>query len=216
MTNDFKCIKSITQLSDTPIHYFRLKKYKIDYSYSTVSLERIFNNILNDNSFKNEFKKGWEYQIHPANTATKTKRHIHIYKNGKEYIQNEDGSPHDKGKGTKGKIPKWLNDELIDKAGWDYNGKRDSFFEETMVDIYPEGTRYIFSDETSVFRPHTPFLLERYTVDSYEGIYSQPDTMSIGLSGLTQSFYVPIIGRVTLPSFSFGLGWGALPVPLLF
>ncbi len=41
-----------------------LKKYKLDYSYSTVSLERIFNNILNDNSFKNEFKKGWEYQIY--------------------------------------------------------------------------------------------------------------------------------------------------------
>lgn len=64
-----------------------------------------------------ELKKEWEYQIHPENTATKTKRHIHIYKNGKEYIQNDDGSPHDKGKGTKGKIPKWLNDELIKKAG---------------------------------------------------------------------------------------------------
>ena len=163
-----------------------------------------------------ELKKGWEYQIHPANTATKTKRHIHLYKNGKEYIQNDDGSPHDKGKGTKGKIPKWLNDELINKAGWDYNGKRDSFFKDTSVDIFPEGTRYTFSDGTSTFRPQSPFLQERYTVNSFEGLYFQSDTTSIDSNSITPSFYVPIIGPVTLPSFSFGFGWGALPAPLLF
>ena len=60
---------------------------------------------------------GWYYRIDPANTSTKTQKHIHIWNDKKEYIQNDDGSPHDKHKGAQGKIPGWINDELIKREG---------------------------------------------------------------------------------------------------
>ena len=63
--------------------------------------------------------KGWEYMIHQRNDDARTKRHIHIRKNGEEYAQNEDGTPHD---GSKGSPPKWLKKELKKKGIWDWDG----------------------------------------------------------------------------------------------
>ena len=163
-----------------------------------------------------ELGNGWYYRIDPQNTTTGTKRHIHIWNNKKEYIQNDDGSPHDKGRGEKGKIPKWLNNKLVEKAGWDYNGNRKSFFEETSCEHWVEGTQYTFADGTTAFRSYNPCLQTWYSVDSYEGVYFQGNIASGGASNATQTFYLPIIGPVTFPSFSFGFSWGWLPIPLLY
>ena len=162
-----------------------------------------------------ELGNGWKYTIHPQDTTTGTKRHIHIWNDKKEYIQNDDGSPHDKSKGEKGKIPKWLNKKLIEKTGWDYNGNRKSFFDETSCECWVEGTQYTFADGTTAFRSRNPYLQTSYSVDSYEGVYFQGDITSSGVSNSNHTFYLPIIGPVTFPSFSLGFGWGSFPIPLL-
>ena len=60
----------------------------------------------------------WYYRIDQANEGTATQRHIHIWNDQHKYSQNEDGSPHDKGGNSDGKIPKWVN-KAIDRAeGW--------------------------------------------------------------------------------------------------
>lgn len=58
-----------------------------------------------------ESGSGWYYRIDTPNKDIKTQRHIHVLDKrlGSEYMQNEDSSPHNKSKGKKGKIPKWLN-----------------------------------------------------------------------------------------------------------
>ena len=159
---------------------------------------------------------GWKYRIDPLNTNTKTKRHIHIWNEKKEYTQNDDGSPHDDHRGESGKIPKWLNKKLIEKAGWDYNGNRISFFAQTSCECWVEGTQYTFADGTTVFQPYNQYLPTRYSVNSYEGVYFEGKVASRGTSNNPQAFYLPIIGPVTFPSFSFGLGFGSLPIPLLY
>ena len=163
-----------------------------------------------------EVGKGWYYRIDPANTTTGTKRHIHIWNNKKSYIQNEDGSPHDKGKGQKGKIPKWLNNELIKKAGWDYNGNRSSFFEGTSCKYLLEGNEYTFSDGATIFERNNPYMIyQEHSVDSYENLYFEGNKTT-GVNSAPQIFYLPIIGPVNFPSFSFGFSWGWLPLPLLY
>ena len=162
-----------------------------------------------------ELGNSWYYRIDPPNTTTETKRHIHIWNKKKEYIQNDDGSPHDKGRGEKGKIPKWLNNKLIEKAGWDYNGNRKSFFEETSCKYHVEGIQYSFADGTTVFRSYNPYLQTWHSIDSYEGVYFRSIITSRSNSNTAQTFYLPIIGPVTLPSFSFSFSWGLLPIPLL-
>ena len=159
---------------------------------------------------------GWYYRIDPQNTTTETNRHIHIWNNKKEYIQNEDGSPHDKGRGEGGKIPKWLNNKLIEKTGWDYNGNRKSFFEDTLCKCYPEGMRYDFADGTTVFQPYSPYLPPRLSVGSYESAYFQGNKSSSGSNTATHTFYLPIFAPTTYPTFSFGFAGGMLPIPLLF
>ena len=74
-----------------------------------------------------ELGRGWYYRIAPPNQSAGIKRHIHIWKNGKSYAQNDDGSPHDQGKNDGGKLPKWVQEEVKNKTGWDYNGKRKEF-----------------------------------------------------------------------------------------
>ena len=160
--------------------------------------------------------KGWYYRIDPQNTNTGVKRHIHIWNDKKEYIQNDDGSSHDKHRGEKGKIPKWLNNEIIDKTGWDYNGNRKSFFEETSCEHWVEGTQYTFADGTTAFRSNTPYMQIRFSVDSYESIYFQGNIKSSSASKTTQTFFLPIIGRVTIPFFSFGFSWRLFPIPVLY
>ena len=158
-----------------------------------------------------ELGNGWYYRIDPENTTTGTKRHIHIWKGKQKYIQNDDGSPHDKGKGEKGKIPKWLNNKLIEKTGWDYNGKRDSFFKKTSVEFWPEGAKYSFADGTTAFKPCTPYMPSRIYPDSYESIYFSSETTPSSATNSPMIFFLPIIGPITLPLFSFDFSWGWFP-----
>lgn len=67
--------------------------------------------------------KGWKYRIDPANSSKGEQRHIHVWKNGDEYSQNDDGSPH-KGGGTP---PNSVKKELKEKAGWDWDAKEKSY-----------------------------------------------------------------------------------------
>ena len=161
-----------------------------------------------------ELGNGWYYRIEPAKTTTRTKRHIHVWNKKNEYIQNDDGSPHDKRRGEKGKIPKWLNNKLIEKAGWDYNGNRKFFFEGTSCIYYEEGIQYSFPDGTIISRSYNPYLQTWYSIDSYEGVYFRGDITSPSNSHTTHTFYLPIIGPIALPSFSFTFGGGFLPTPL--
>ncbi len=81
----------------------------------------------NGHSITYDLGKGWKYRIDPANTSTKTNKHIHVW-NGKEnYSQNEDGSPHD---GSSGSPPKSIKDKIKDKSGWDWDAKEKAYKDE--------------------------------------------------------------------------------------
>ena len=67
--------------------------------------------------------KGWKYRIDPQNSSKGEQRHIHVWKNGDEYSQNDDGSPHKGG----GSPPNSVKEELKEKAGWDWDAKEKSY-----------------------------------------------------------------------------------------
>jgi len=163
-----------------------------------------------------ELGNGWYYRIDSQNTGTGTKRHIHVWNKKKEYIQNDDGSNHDKKRGDKGKLPKWLNDKLIEKEGWDYNGKRSSFYEGTSCEYWAEGIYYSFSDGTSAFRPYDSFSRVGNSIDFYESVYCQDNLALDNTTGhAPQTFFLPIIGPFSFPFFSLEFAWSFLPIPLL-
>ncbi len=70
---------------------------------------------------------GWYYQIHPRNGSTQ--RHIHIWyrkKSKGNYSQNDDGTPHDKGKnGSDDRPPKSVRKKLKDKGKWDWDSNEE-------------------------------------------------------------------------------------------
>ena len=155
-----------------------------------------------------ELGGGWFYRIDKVETQDGVKRHIHIYnKSGDSYSQNEDGSPHDKGNNSQGKLPKKLQKKVLEKAKWDYNGMRDEFFKgvEQAVDEnmkvtikYPDGTiRYAYPElfMPPLYRPADTSLsaLEKY--------YFSNDTISsAGISGIAGIPVVPIIPPIYAPA----------------
>ena len=165
-----------------------------------------------------ELGNGWYCRIDSQDTTTQTQRHIHIWnsRKGISYAQNEDGSPHDKNNNGKGKLPRWLQKTIQNKTGWDYNGKRSSFFGKTEYKCWAEGIKYTFADGTTVFEKYSLFRRISFSVDSYEGLYYKNRSASSGASAITRTYYLPIFGPITLPLFSFGFGWSLLPIPLLY
>ena len=81
-------------------------------------------------------------------------------------MQNEDGSPHDKSKGKKGKIPRWLNKKIVKKGKWDYNDKRKSFFGSAVCAHVEVGIQYSYSDGTTVFQADNPFTIPLSSFES--------------------------------------------------
>lgn len=67
--------------------------------------------------------KGWKACIDSENVQNGTQRHVHIVKGSKSYSQNDDGSPHDKNKNSRGKPPKSVLKNLKKKMKWDYEKK---------------------------------------------------------------------------------------------
>ena len=72
-----------------------------------------------------DLSKGWKYRIDPANPSKGEKRHIHVYKDGEDYSQNDDGSPHKGG----GSPPNKVKKELKEKSDWDWDAKEKSYKE---------------------------------------------------------------------------------------
>ena len=153
---------------------------------------------------------GRYYRIDPANTSTCTKRHIHITNFKKEYIQNEDGSPHDQGRGQKGKLSSTVNKKLKKKIGWDYNGKRESFFDQTIVSCSAEGLiTYTFADGTLSYQYFSPWRINTYSINSLETAYYSSGTSSSSAAYNPLTIYVPFLFPVSLPDlvFDFGSAW---------
>ena len=153
---------------------------------------------------------GWYYRIDPANTSTNTKRHIHITNFKKEYIQNEDGSPHDKGRGQKGKLSSTVNKKLKKKTGWDYNGKRESFFDQTIVSCSAEGLiTYAFADGTSSYQYSSPWCINTYSINSLETVYYSSGTAASSAAYNPSTIYFLFLFPVSLPElvFDFGFAW---------
>ena len=84
------------------------------------------------NSPDNSLVGGWKFRIDKENPSTHTQRHIHVYKNGDRYSQNEDGSPHDRGNNQQGPLPRKVQEALKRKTGWDFNGNRDRYIHKTI------------------------------------------------------------------------------------
>lgn len=163
-----------------------------------------------------ELGKGWYSRVDPQDTTTGTQRHIHIWndKKGISYAQNDDGSPHDKNNNSKGKLPKWLQEAVSEKTGWDYNKKRKSFFSKTVCSCEIEGTSYTFADGTAVFRQNLPYKITADSIDSLESIYFNDQKVAGGSINYKHGYYFPIFGPKMPSPFSFGFGWGWSLFPL--
>jgi len=128
-----------------------------------------------------ELYGNWRYRIDPAKTSTKTKRHIHIQntRTKEEYIQNDEGSSHDKKSGKKGKLPRKLQEALKEKAGWDYNGKRKNFYDGTFVSARDDGMLYVYADGVQVIAPYTLHFSNTSTLESYYYGYGAQELFDI-------------------------------------
>ena len=65
-----------------------------------------------------ELFHGWKYRIEWGQSTTNPQKHIHVFneQKGVEYVQNEDGSPHDGYKN--GPPPKKVREKLEEKRIW--------------------------------------------------------------------------------------------------
>ena len=114
----------------------------------------------------------------------------------------------------KGKLPKWLQKQIESKTGWDYNGKRKSFFEQTSYECWAEGVQYLFADGTTTFEPTNQWAVIRDSVDSYEALYfrgnkfENSDSRTYG----NKMLYWPILGLGGIYLPELGLGWAFVPV----
>ena len=153
--------------------------------------------------------RGWYYRIDQANEGTGTKRHIHVYNESKEYMQNEDGSPHDKGRGEGGPLPRKVQKMLFEKTGWDYNGNRKDFFSKTEVSYIAEGVEFKYADGNVAFKGY-----------EYVGMIALPistsiDAMENAYLKTVPSMSTPDVGSIVItPILSPGLIPTVLPVPV--
>ena len=159
-----------------------------------------------------ELSGGWKCRIDSPRNG---RRHIHIWKKGKEYAQRDDGKPHDSGRTKKGKIPDWLNEEIKEETGWDYNGNRQDFFQQTTYEYTASGIEYTFADGSTGYRQLNPLLLPATSIDSFDAIYRE--NRPIVTSDIPARLYLlPMINTGMMPSVSFGFSWSVSPIPLLY
>ena len=122
-----------------------------------------------------------------------------------EYIQNDDGSPHDKHKGERGNLPNKVQKSLKKKSGWDYNGKKEDFFSKTSFIADVSIIQYLYADgsQASVPYPTFPFS-ESSIISAYYG--DEPiSTINIPVFMPFSSGYFPLFSP---SSFYF-------PIPLV-
>ena len=60
-----------------------------------------------------EIGRGWNGRIDPSGNGVR--RHIHIFKDNKEFAQNDDGTIHEH---LDNNLPKWLREKLNDMRKW--------------------------------------------------------------------------------------------------
>ena len=182
-------------------------------------------NRIDGNGFDSKYidlGAGWSVQIHDSGEG---RQHIHIWNRrlGKEYSQNDDGSPHDKHRTERGKLPKWLQKKVKELTGWDYNGNRREFFRETTSEtvFYADGSsafntmfEYEFADGTKIRRKNNPLL---NTVNSMENIYYEGSNVMTGdicvIDFFPSVFFTPVFDALpVMPEFH--IAPAPLPVPI--
>lgn len=66
-----------------------------------------------------------------------------------------------------------------------------------------------------LLRPYSPFMMILEGIDFFEKMFFESKASTSNSENIEGTFYLPIFGHVTLPSFSFGFSWG-MPIPLLY
>ncbi len=82
--------------------------------------------------------KGWEWYIHPRNTNTNVKKHIHIENCGKIYSQTIDGEPHD---GSTGSPPNSVKKYLKNEGIWDWDANKENYENKIRRNMWLENTQ---------------------------------------------------------------------------
>ena len=205
---------------ETGLYYLRNRYYKSKW-HRFVNADRI---ISNDTSFDNNLfcycsnsplnnndetgcnKRNiplWGnryYRIDPAKQGTMEKKHIHIYEDGKEYSQNEDGSTH---KGNKGEPSNTVKKYLNEKGIWDWDGKRTKFLDDLKYTLkHAKTVDRVLNDEMG-------FGVLVKTDDSSE-FYCDEDFIAVGgvIDGWkaylpnTYPLFLPMIKIPILPVFT--------------
>ena len=196
----------------------------ITQNYTYYRSQKIDNSVLNDrfgwgayavSGIIYDLGKGWEARIDRANPDTKTQRHVHVYSGKKEWIQNEDGSPHDKNNNSPGSPPKKVLERLKRETDWDWNAKIEEFattveiitYSTYLIDYaiitYPDG-HVVKTSIQSIFLPVPASLIwESYNLSS---LYSQNGIQSNQFGG---PLILPLPNLPPIPAPSFP----PLPVP---
>ena len=163
----------------------------------------------------------WIARIDSEKTGI-NKRHVHLeYKGGKKsYSQNDDGSPHDKGKNLPGNPPKKVLKKLKEKTGWDWKAQEASFYEQTKYENisdlnirikYADGTTAIVKNKQPLMNPSDVF-----DVDDLRSYYGTEDEYSYKEGNVYDDKFgflpLPYVGPV--PNFNFDFFFGFSPVPI--
>jgi len=77
--------------------------------------------------------QGWRVRIERHGDGPGYQRHAHVTNGRITWVQNEDGSPHDKGGNPPGNPPRRVLDRLNDKKGWDWRQKQDDWANKIVV-----------------------------------------------------------------------------------
>jgi len=152
--------------------------------------------------------KGWKCRIDRSEGTWR--KHIHIWKGKTEYIQSDNGSPSHKNKGEKGKLPRWLQDAVLEKTNWDYNGNREKFFSSTQIIPTGDSIIYSFADGSTKTQYNmwmTQVVSEN--TDRLEAIWLSSDLSTSSENVYTKTMY-PFVD-MSIPGFSAGYSPTVIP-----
>ena len=132
---------SVTVSDGTNISY-QMDTHDGHYNINNTIYEDPHNAGINESIFGgsivNDLGGGWSYRIEGPNPSKGEKRHIHIEYRKIRYSQNDDGTPHKKGKNSKGRPPKWIRDQLRDEGIWDWDNDKGMNGKKIVQSPYPE------------------------------------------------------------------------------
>ena len=156
--------------------------------------------------------KGWSGRIDRGGAGKEYMRHVHILKDGKEWIQNEDGSPHDHHKNPPGSPPRGVLKELKKQKNWDWEQKEADWI--SKIEIIAADSGYYFitypnGRQVTIYEGTNPISISAYPSNrDLKGYYYEVTYTEIASMPTNTMIVLPFVSPTT------GVIPGVVPVPI--